>query len=299
MKYRQLGNSSLQVSEISLGGMSLGDNYHEAEKIIHKALDVGINFFDTADLYQKGENERILGKALGSKRDEVIIATKVGNQWKPDGSGWKWNPSPDYIISAVEDSLRRLQIDVIDIYQLHGGTIDDPIDDIISAFETLVTQGKIRYYGISSIRPNVIRAYLDKSQIASVMSQYSLLDRRPEEETLRLMKDHKIGVLVRGAIAKGLLSGKVARAFLDYSAEEVVKIQHILQTLSGTGITPGQAAIQYVLAHPAVTTIVTGASSVQQIEENALAAEARKLNEDELELLKQATKASKYEKHRN
>ena len=122
-----------------------------------------------------------LVRALGARRKEVILATKVGNVWDKNGKTWHWNPSKKYILSAVEQSLKRLGTDYIDLYQLHGGTIEDPIDETIDAFETLVASGKIRYYGLSSIRPNVIRAYVKKSNITSVMLQYSLLDRRSEE----------------------------------------------------------------------------------------------------------------------
>src|SRR5687768_1382194 len=203
MKYRQLGRSNLEVSEIGLGCMSL-PMHDEAAclQIIDRAIELGINFFDTADLYNKGENEIIVGRALKHKRKQMIIATKVGNQWRKDGSGWDWNPGKSYIIDSVEDSLRRLQTDYIDLYQLHGGTIDDPIDDTIEAFEILQQQGKIRYYGISSIRPNVIREYVSRSKIVSVMMQYSLLDRRPEETCLDLLKQNNIGVLTRGSIAQ-------------------------------------------------------------------------------------------------
>src|SRR4030095_2949702 len=147
--------------------------------------------------YNHGLNEVAVGKALASRRRDVIIATKVVNQWRKDGSGWDWNPRKDYILSCADNSLKRLQTDYIDLFQLHGGTIEDNIDETIDAFESLVKAGKIRYYGISSIRPNVIREYVKRSNIVSVMMQYSLLDRRPEEECLQLLHDNHIGVLAR------------------------------------------------------------------------------------------------------
>ena len=104
-------------------------------RIIHHAIELGINYFDTADLYNQGLNETLAGKALQSKRKEIVLATKVGNQWRADGSGWDWNPHKEYIITAVEESLRRLRTDYIDLYQLHGGTMEDPIDEVIEAFE--------------------------------------------------------------------------------------------------------------------------------------------------------------------
>src|ERR1700733_3678310 len=157
MEYSFLGKSDLKISRIGFGCMSLDPKDSNAVKILHRALDAGINYFDTADLYNKGENETMLGKAFQDVRHKLILATKVGNQWRDDGSGWDWNPSKKYILSAVDQSLKRLQTDHIDLYQLHGGTLEDPIDEIIETFELLKQQGKILYYGISSLRPNVIR----------------------------------------------------------------------------------------------------------------------------------------------
>src|SRR5664279_2362257 len=195
MEYRFLGKSDLNISRLGFGCMSLNPGDPLAEKILHMAADGGMNYFDTADLYQNGQNEMLLGRAFHDRRDKLILATKVGNQIRNDGSGWDWNPSKKYILSSIDKSLERLQTDYIDLYQLHGGTIEDPIDDVIEAFEMLKSAGKIRYYGISSIRPNVIWEYVKRSSMISVMMQYSLLDRRPEEEMLSLLNKSGIGVL--------------------------------------------------------------------------------------------------------
>ena len=186
MKKRKLGNSDLWVTELGLGCMSIGTDEKAAREIIETALDEGINYFDTADLYDFGENEKIIGAALKEVREQVILATKVGNRWNTEKSGWSWDPTKSYIMEAVKQSLKRLGTDYIDLYQLHGGTIEDPIDETIEAFEELKSAGYIRQYGISSIRPNVIHEYVKKSDITSVMMQYSILDRRPEEEALPL-----------------------------------------------------------------------------------------------------------------
>ena len=297
MHYRPLGLSGIHVSEIAFGCMSLSSNSEEENlSLIHRAIDLGINLFDTADLYDKGINEIVVGKALKAKRHQVILATKVGNQWRKDGSGWDWNPQKDYILQSVEKSLGRLQTDYIDLYQLHGGTIDDPIDGTIEAFELLKNQGKIRNYGISSIRPNVIREYVKRSSIVSVMTQYSLLDRRPEETTLDLLQQNNIGVLVRGALAQGLLVDKPPKEYLGCTKEEVNSAEKAILHLSGSGRTAAQTAIQYVLAQPAVTSAVIGIRNMNQL--NDVTSGNLPLQKEEVKSLRESVKSMVYEQHR-
>ncbi len=298
MRYHQLGKSNLQVSEIGFGCMSLVEQADGNINLIHRAIESGINFFDTADLYQHGNNEIMVGKALKEKRKEIIIATKVGNQWKADGSGWDWNPRKGYILSCVEQSLKRLQTDYIDLYQLHGGTIEDPIDETIEAFELLLQQGKIRYYGISSIRPNVIREYIKRSGIVSVMMQYSLLDRRPEETCLDLLKENNIGVLARGALAKGLLVDKTPAPFLNYDAGQVEKAAKAIDAVSGHHRNNAGSAIGFVLHPPAVSSAVVGIRTIGQLNDAVKATTAEPLNEKEIELLKTALSINYYDHHR-
>ncbi len=162
MKYKQLGQSNVQVSEIGYGCMSLGQDHTGNIKLLHRALELGVTFFDTADLYDRGFNEESVGRAFTGMREQVVIASKVGNRWREDGTSWDWDASPAYIRQAIEASLKRLQTDYLDLYQLHGGTLDD-IDSVIETFEGLKAQGLIRAYGISSIRPNVIREWVKKS----------------------------------------------------------------------------------------------------------------------------------------
>jgi aryl-alcohol dehydrogenase-like predicted oxidoreductase len=296
MEYRILPGTGWKVSQISFGCMSLSEDFAHSQTLLHQAVDLGINFFDTADLYQQGRNEEVVGAALKPYRDRVYIATKVGNQMRADGSGWDWNPSKKYILQAVEDSLRRLSTDYIDLYQLHGGTIDDPIDETIEAFELLKDKGLIRAYGISSIRPNVIREYLQRSNIVSVMMQYSLLDRRPEESVLNLLLKQEVGVLVRGAVAKGLLAGKPPKAYLDHSEDTVAQVGDALKQLENPNRSMGQTALAYVLHNPAVYSIAAGIRNSQQLLENADAPPA--LLPEEHQYLQELIPPLLYQQHR-
>lgn len=299
MQYQQLGSSDLQISRIGFGCMSLSpDKEEESIQIIHRAIELGINYFDTADLYDKGMNETLIGKALKTERDKVIIGTKVGNQWRADGSGRDWNPRKEYIMKAVEGSLSRLQTDRIDLYQLHGGTIDDPIDEVVETFELLKQQGKIRYYGISSIRPNVIREYVKRSNIVSVMMQYSLADRRPEESILDLLKQNNIAVLSRGALAQGLLVNKPAKEYLGHSEEAIAATAQLVQGIAVTTQTAAQTAIQFVLQHPAIAAAVVGMSRMEQLIEVAATTDKEKLSKTDMERLQDSLTAKLYEQHR-
>lgn len=298
MEYQQLGKSDLIISRIGFGCMSLKQNESQNEKILLHAIESGINYFDTADLYDKGANEELLGKTLKEKRNKIVLATKAGNQWRPDGSGWDWNPRKEYILQCAEKSLKRLQTDYIDLYQLHGGTMNDPIEETMEAFEQLVKEGKIRYYGISSIRPNVIRYWSMHSSVVSVMTQYSLLDRRPEEETLNLLKEKNIAVVVRGSVAQGLLVDKPSKPYLNYSEEEVGKASEVIHALSNNRRTSAQTAIQFALHHPAVTSAIVGIRTMNQLEEAVATIDAPGLTNFEMQNLKKALPANYYKEHR-
>lgn len=307
MKKRRLGNSDLYVSELGVGCMSIGTNPSQAQEIIEAALEEGINYFDTADLYDFGENEKLVGQSLKSVREQVIIATKAGNRWNNNKVGWSWDPSKSHIKEAVKDSLKRLGTDYIDLYQLHGGTIEDPIDETIEAFEELKEEGYIRQYGISSIRPNVIREYASRSSIISVMMQYSILDRRPEEEALPLLNQKGISAVTRGPLAKGLLSDKMLdkatesvkkKGYLDYSYAELEETLTSIRGKISDERSMTEIAFQYNLADPAVASVTAGASKAEQVRANARAVRANPLNKDELTIIQSIAKLNKYEQHR-
>jgi aryl-alcohol dehydrogenase-like predicted oxidoreductase len=298
MRYRTLGSTEIRVSEIGFGCMSLTRDHAQNERLLHRAFELGVTFFDTADLYDQGENEQSVGRALRDRRDQVVIASKVGNQWRPDGSGWDWNPSGAYIRQAIHATLRRLETDYLDLYQLHGGTIKDPVDETVATFEDLKAEGLIRAYGISSIRPNTIRLWLDRSRLGSVMTQYSLLDRRPEEEILDRLYDQNVGVIVRGAVAKGLLADKPPKDYLSHSPLDVAAARAKLDDLTQGLYTPAQLALRYALAHPAVATVAAGASQLDQVEENTQAGSLPPLTTEQLVALQSLAPAYGYKKHR-
>ncbi|WZX99479.1 aldo/keto reductase [Bacillus sp. FSL W7-1360] len=304
MKKRRLGKSDLYVSELGLGAMSIGTNKKNVTRIIDEALHLGINYIDTADLYDYGENERLIGEALKKRRPDVILATKGGNRFQQGESGWTWDPSRKHLLAAVKESLSRLQTDYIDLYQLHGGTIDDDMDEVIDTFESLKKEGLIRAYGLSSIRPNTISHYVKHANMATVMMQYSLLDRRPEE-WFSFLAEHGVSVVARGSLAKGILSPRpletvtaAKKGYLHYSPEELAQIRRGLDTLSTNGLTRSVLALQYCLAHPPVSSVVVGASTVDQLRQNVAAVSHTSINKVVYEELAKLTTPTLYDKHR-
>lgn len=299
MKKRQLGTSGLAVSEIGFGCMSLPTDEKDAGRIVDEAIAHGINYFDTADLYDKGENEKVVGKVLKHHRNDIILATKVGNQWQTNTDEVQWNPSKDYIKKQIHTSLKRLQTDYIDLYQLHGGMITDNSIETIEAFEELKKEGLIRAYGISSIRPNVINRFLTESEIASIMMQYSLLDRRPEE-LLDMIHQSGRSVVTRGTLAKGLLTAEgleranQTKGYLNYESDE---LKNTLQQLMSIHNNLHALSLHSVLQHKAIGSVVTGASSPEQIKSTIKAYETT-VTQDQLEQAKTVTRQDVYKEHR-
>lgn len=265
--------SGIEISELGLGCMSLGTDYKKAQPIIESAIDNGITYFDTADIYDQGVNEEIVGKALKKyqNRDDIVIGTKVGNRLTDDGH-MTWDPSKKHIKESVKGSLKRLGLNHLDLYQLHGGTIDDPLDETISAFDELKQEGYIRAYGISSIRPNVIDYYLKNSQIETLMSQFNLIDNRPES-LINDVHAKQVKILARGPVFKGLLTSKSVdvidekfkNGVLDYTQDElgstIASIKELESNLTAL-------SFKYLTSHDAMGSIIVGASSVEQLEEN-------------------------------
>jgi len=296
MNYRKLRNSDFTISELSLGCMSLPTDFTAAKLIIDAALDVGINYFDTADLYDFGVNEEIVGKALKARRKDIYIATKVGNRWTEGESGWRWDASPAYIRDAVKVSLKRLDTDYIDLYQLHGGTIDDDLDAVVDTFESLKKEGLIRAYGISSIRPNVFVPFSKHAGVVSNMMQYSMLDRRAEE-WFDVLAEHNVSVVTRGSIAKGLLSNRWREKLANYMSYEKDELSEILTALNNAYDNLHGLALAYNLQHNVVASTVIGARTKEQLLDNLNAYEASKHIKD-FTFAKQILKKDLYTEHR-
>lgn len=298
MKTRTIGKSELVVSEIGLGCMSLPTNQEEARSVVDAALDYGITYFDTADLYDAGQNEIAVGQALNKRRNEIILGTKVGNVMNPDGKTWTWNPSKKHIISSVKESLRRLQTDYIDLYQLHGGTMEDDVEETIDAFETLKKEGLIREYGISSIRPTVIERFTEMSDGVSVMMQYNLLDRKAEQ-VFPLLQQRNNSVIVRGAIGKGLLTETFAKRLANDAAFPPftnAQLSELLPKIEAIEPHMQAAALHYLLQSPVVATALIGSRTVEQLQ-NSLHAYNQTISEDTLQQIEQLIPFYPYVEH--
>ncbi|WP_170007547.1 aldo/keto reductase [Bacillus fonticola] len=302
----RLGKTNFDVSRLGLGCMTIGTEEKTARKILEAALEAGITYFDTADLYDFGKNEEIVGKHLAPHLNDVVIATKVGNHFEQGREGWFWDPSKTYIKEAVKRSCGRLGVDQIQLCQLHGGTIEDPIEETIEAFEELVEEGWILHYGLSSIRPNVIQTYAETSRIASVMVQHSLLDRRPEETVLPLLAEKGISGIARGSVAKGILTNKAPNewaqklqenGFLQYSYQELVELtEELKKRFDDKSLL--SLALQYTLGQSGISVACVGSSSADQVKETVRTFEAPGLSDDEIQVLQSLTVEQVYEEHR-
>lgn len=287
MRTRAIG--SLQASIIGLGCNNFGRRLDEESSgaVVHAALDAGITFFDTADIYGGTRSEEILGRALGPHRDEVTIATKFGMPVDDERRGAK----PDYVIRAVEDSLRRLATDRIDLYQLHEPDPDTPIADTLEALDSLVRSGKVRQVGCSNFDAKQLAEAEEAvapgaARFVSVQNEYSLLQREPEVEVIPECLRLGLAFIPYFPLMSGLLSGKYARGapptagtrLSTYSAEDVAQhmtdrnldaVDRLSAWASEHGHTILELAVAWLLARPAVATVIAGASTPDQVRQNA------------------------------
>ena len=296
--------SGIEISEVGLGCMSLGTDVEHAETIIDEAINQGITYFDTADLYDYGENEKIVGSLLKKYQNnsDIVIGSKVGNHFDKETKEHHWDPSKEHIMNGIKDTLQRLDVEQLDLYMLHGGTIEDNKDETIEAFERLKEQGLIRAYGISSIRPNVIRYYLENSDIETLMSQFNLIDNRPEA-LVDEIHAHNVKILARGPVFKGLLTAnsnqaldnKFADGIFDYSYQElgetIASVKEVENNL--TALT-----FNYLQSQNALGSIIVGASSVEQLDENIENYKAAKaIGVDQLKAARERVKDLNYTQH--
>lgn len=306
MNYRKLGKTGLKVSEICLGTMIFGDQVSEsqAQKILKTALDAGVNFIDTADVYADGRSEQIIGKLLTSDRDSVVLATKVGFRTGPGPNDI--GLSRKHIMKAVEDSLLRLNTDYIDIYYLHLPDYDTHLEESLTAMGSLIRQGKVRYIACSNFRAWQLCKALwicelhDLARVECIEPPYNLLTRDIEYELLPLCNSESVGVCVYNPLAGGLLTGKYnptklppsntrfgfgsigkrysERYWSDHNFEATKRLQFIAQK---TGKNLTHFALSWILSNKIITSVICGCSSVEQLKQNIEAIEM-KLSQEEL-----------------
>jgi aryl-alcohol dehydrogenase-like predicted oxidoreductase len=292
MQMRTLGANGPAISAIGLGCMGMSDFYGPAEdarstSVIHRGLELGINFFDTADMYGVGRNERLVGQALKGRRDRAVIATKFGNVRAADGMFLGVNGRPEYVKQACDASLARLGIDTIDLYYQHRVDPQTPIEDTVGAMADLVQRGKVRYLGLSEAAPETIRRAHAVHPIAALQTEYSLWSREPEEELLDLCAELGITFVAYSPLGRGFLTGAIRRLDdLDpadwrrsnprFAAENFranLKLADAIRELArAKGCTSAQLALAWLLTHDRVVPI-PGTRHIKRLEENAGAAD--------------------------
>ncbi len=293
MEYRQLGSAGVRVSTIGLGTNRFGIrvDQQEVNRIVDVALAQGINFFDTADVYQEGRSEESLGVALKGRRQQVILATKVFNK-TGDGPN-DYGTSRHHIIEGVEASLRRLQTDYIDLYQMHRPDPDTPIEETLRALDDLVRAGKVRYIGASNYaawqlaRANLLAEFRGWTPFVTIQPHYHMFERGIEQELVPYCNAHGVGILPYFPLAGGFLTGKYRRGekapagsrgesspyVQKYMTDSYYdKLERLIAWAGERGHTIGDLAHAWLLAQPSVSSVISGATSAEQVEANARAA---------------------------
>lgn len=306
MQHRELGRSGLKVSALGLGCMGMSEFYggqNEAGAIatIHRALELGVNFLDTADMYGVGRNEELVGRAIRGKRDQVIIATKFGNMRGNEGQFLGVNGRPDYVRECCETSLKRLGVEVIDLYYQHRVDPNTPIEDTVGAMAELVQQGKVRYLGLSEAAAQTIRRAHAVHPIAALQTEYSLWSREPEGELLATVRELGIGFVPYSPLGRGFLTGKIKR-IEDLEADDYRRnsprfqgenfqknldmVREIEAMAKARQCTAAQLALAWVLAQGEDIVPIPGTKRPKLLEEN-IGALKIKLGKADLERLDQ------------
>ena len=320
MKYNLLGNTGLKVSELCLGTMTFGGKGYwtaigqlpqqPVDELVKRSVDAGINFIDTANVYSEGLSEEMTGTAiknLGLKRDDLVIATKVRGKMGegPNNTGL----TRKHIVQQAEESLRRLNMDYIDLYQIHGYDPLTPLEETLSALDALVKSGKVRYIGCSNLAAwQLMKAlsystYNHVSKFVSLQAYYTIAGRDLERELIPLLNDQKVGLMVWSPLAGGLLSGKYGRNmqgpedsrrltfdFPPVNKEKAFDIIDVMQPIAQEkGISVAQLALAWLLHQPSVTSVIIGAKKTEQLEDNLKAIDV-KLNAEDLSKLNEVSK---------
>ena len=302
MDQRNLGSEGLVVSELGLGCMGMSEFYgtgdeEESTATIHRAIELGITFLDTADMYGPFTNERLVGKAIADRRDEVVLATKFGNVRGEDGSFRGVSGTPDYVREACDASLSRLGVDHIDLYYQHRVDPETPIEETVGAMKELVEAGKVRYLGLSEAGTGTIRKAHAVHPISALQSEYSLFTRDVEDEVLPTVRELGVGFVPYSPLGRGFLTGRWrsiedlpeddtrSARFPRFAEENFQKnlelADKVREVADGKGITPGQLALAWLLAQGTDIVPIPGTKRREYLEENAGAASVT-LTEDDL-----------------
>ena len=314
MKYRKLGNTGLIVSEVALGTMQFGGRMNmgnlgqeDTTRMVKVALDRGINFIDTADVYSLGESETLVGNALRGVRQEIVLATKVRLPMSENFN--RSGATRVNIMREVEGSLQRLQTDYIDLYQVHGWDSNTPLEETVRTLDDLVRQGKVRYIGLSNLMSwqaataIMLQGRLGLEKYVTAQMYYSLVGRGLEYEFQSFAEYHNIGILVWSPLAGGFLTGKYSRdipaaggtrfaeagSFVPFDQEMGYRVVEALKQVAGRhNASPARVALSWVLGRPAVSSVIIAARKVEQLEDNICAVDLQ-LSDDEVQLLDAAS----------